>query len=89
MRRLLYRLVPQPLVDRPKMGFSVPIAAWLRNELKPWAEALIKDDYAHRDGLIDRAALAACWNEHVDGRADRSPLLWSALMFLAWRVQTP
>lgn len=89
MRHLLYRLVPRPLVDRPKMGFSVPIAAWLRNELKPWAEALLADDRAHRDGLIDRAALAACWKEHLDGRTDRSPLLWSALMFLAWRVQTP
>lgn len=88
MRHLLYRLVPHPLVDRPKMGFSVPIAAWLRNELKPWAEALLADDRAHRDGLIDRAALAARWNEHLDGRTDRSPLLWSALMFLAWRAHT-
>lgn len=88
MRHLLYRLVPQALVDRPKMGFSVPIAAWLRNELKPWAEALLDDDRVHRDGLIDRAALCACWKEHLDGRVDRSPLLWSALMFLAWRAPT-
>lgn len=88
LRHLLYRLVPQPLVDRPKMGFSVPVAAWLRNELRPWAEGLLADDRAHRDGLIDRAALAACWKEHRDGRTDRSPLLWSALMFLAWREQT-
>jgi asparagine synthase (glutamine-hydrolysing) len=89
MRHLLYRLVPQPLVDRPKMGFSVPIAAWLRRELKPWAEALIHDDRAHRDGLIDRAAFTARWREHLDGRADHSPLLWSALMFFAWRALTP
>lgn len=89
MRHLLYRLVPQALVDRPKMGFSVPIADWLRNGLRPWAEALIADDRAHRDGLIDRAALATYWKEHLDGQADRSPLLWSALMFFAWRAQTP
>jgi asparagine synthase (glutamine-hydrolysing) len=89
LRHLLYRLVPQRLVDRPKMGFSVPIAAWLRNELKPWAQALLADESAHRDGLLDRAALAARWTEHADGRADRSPLLWSALMFLAWRAKQP
>lgn len=88
MRHLLYRLAPQAFVDRPKMGFSAPIADWLRHELRPWADALLADDRAHRDGLIDRAALAACWKEHLDGRADRSPLLWSALMFFAWRVQT-
>jgi asparagine synthase (glutamine-hydrolysing) len=87
LRHLLYRLVPRALVDRPKMGFSVPLAAWLQAELRPWAEALIHDNAAHRDGLFDRAALLRLWNDQCSRTADRSVLLWSVLMFLAWRVQ--
>ncbi|MCS6947444.1 MAG: asparagine synthase C-terminal domain-containing protein, partial [Steroidobacteraceae bacterium] len=88
LRHLLYRLVPRRLVDRPKMGFSVPLARWLRGELRPWAESLLADNHAHRDGLIERKALAAAWQEHLAGFRDRSPFLWSALMFLAWRAQS-
>jgi asparagine synthase (glutamine-hydrolysing) len=87
MRRLLYRLVPQ-LVDRPKMGFSVPIARWLRNELRPWGEALLCDPRAARDGVLDIDRVRQVWNEHQQARSDRSALLWSVLMFLAWRSTT-
>jgi asparagine synthase (glutamine-hydrolysing) len=88
MRRLLYRLVPQSLVDRPKMGFSVPIARWLRNELRPWGEALLDDPRAARDGVLDIDRVRQVWNEHQQARSDRSALLWSVLMFLAWRSTT-
>ena len=86
LRHLLYRHVPRPLVDRPKMGFSVPIARWLRNELRPWAEDLLASELLGSDPFIAPAALRAQWVEHVEGRADRSALLWSALMYLAWRA---
>ncbi|HEU0199644.1 MAG TPA: asparagine synthase (glutamine-hydrolyzing) [Burkholderiaceae bacterium] len=87
LRQLLYRYVPKPLVDRPKMGFSVPIASWLRKELRPWAEELIAGKAGRDDVLIDRNALQARWVEHQERRADRSPMLWAALMYLAWRAQ--
>jgi asparagine synthase (glutamine-hydrolysing) len=88
MRRLLYRLVPQTLVDRPKMGFSLPIARWLREELRPWAEDLMNDPRAMRDNLLDPARVRGVWNEHQQQRSDRSALLWSILMFCAWRSTT-
>jgi asparagine synthase (glutamine-hydrolysing) len=88
LRHLLYRHVPQALVDRPKMGFSVPIAAWLRNELRPWAEDLLGSETLKADPFIDAGVLRAHWLDHKEGRADRSPLLWSALMYLAWRTTT-
>ncbi|MDZ7651141.1 MAG: asparagine synthase (glutamine-hydrolyzing) [Burkholderiaceae bacterium] len=88
MRQLLYRLVPQPLVDRPKMGFSVPIARWLRNELRPWGESLLAEPRATRDGVLDIGRVRQIWNEHQQARSDRSALLWSVLMFLAWRSTT-
>ena len=83
LRNVLYKYVPPSMVNRPKMGFSVPIADWLRGELKPWAEDLfnlLKDD-AH---LEPRPILEA-WNEHKLGRADHANKLWTVLMFLAWR----
>jgi asparagine synthase (glutamine-hydrolysing) len=86
LRHLLYRYIPRSLVDRPKMGFSVPIAAWLRNELRPWTEDLLASDALRNDPWLNADHLQARWREHRDGQADRSPLLWSALMYLSWRA---
>jgi asparagine synthase (glutamine-hydrolysing) len=85
LRHLLYRLVPRPLVDRPKMGFSLPINRWLRRELRPWAEALINDEIGRQNGVLDGPKLRSIWNGHLNGHADRSGVLWPVLMYLAWR----
>jgi asparagine synthase (glutamine-hydrolysing) len=78
LREVLYRHVPQKLVDRPKMGFSIPLAAWLRAELRPWAEELLQQipqDSAHfNKPVIDRL-----WREHLSGQRVHTEQLWGIL----------
>jgi asparagine synthase (glutamine-hydrolysing) len=85
LRRLLYRYVPRGLVDRPKKGFSSPVAIWLRGPLRGWAEDLLDEKRMNRDGFFDGARVHACWNEHLSGVADHWRLLWGILMFEQWR----
>ncbi|MDX2502918.1 MAG: asparagine synthase (glutamine-hydrolyzing) [Gammaproteobacteria bacterium] len=84
LRQVLYRHVPKELIERPKMGFSVPIDQWLRGELKGWATSLLDtiDDAA--DGMLSKQPILKIWNEHISGRRDHSHRLWTVLMFLAW-----
>jgi asparagine synthase (glutamine-hydrolysing) len=84
IRRVLDRYIPRILVDRPKRGFSVPIASWLRKELEPWAEELISRKRLLNDGLLDSHAVQLTWNEHQSGRKDQSAVLWNILMLQSW-----
>ncbi|UCI07407.1 asparagine synthase (glutamine-hydrolyzing) [Mesorhizobium sp. B1-1-8] len=84
LRHLLRRYLPQRLIDRPKQGFDVPIAAWLRGPLRSWASDLFADIRRDPDGVLDSTKVDACWRDHMRGQ-DRSRELWSALMFRAWR----
>jgi asparagine synthase (glutamine-hydrolysing) len=84
VRELLYRHVPRELVDRPKMGFSVPLDNWLRGPLKHWAEALLNPDRLHREGYLDPSPIRSAWVEHLSGRRNCQDRLWNALMFQAW-----
>jgi asparagine synthase (glutamine-hydrolysing) len=84
LRQLLYRFLPPALVDRPKMGFGVPIAAWMRGPLRPWARDLLAPARIRREGFFDATRLQRHWDEHASGRNDFGQLLWSVLMFQAW-----
>jgi asparagine synthase (glutamine-hydrolysing) len=84
LRRLLERHLPEELVHRPKMGFSVPIAAWLRGPLRPWADALLSVDSIRAHGYLRSEPVVRLWHEHLSGRADRSHILWHVLMFQSW-----
>lgn len=84
LRQMLYRHVPQPLVDRPKAGFMVPLGAWLKGPLRAWAEDLLQEDRLRHEGYFDDKKVLAVWREHLSGRVDRSSKLWSILMFQAW-----
>ncbi|MER9235579.1 asparagine synthase (glutamine-hydrolyzing) [Mesorhizobium sp. M0622] len=84
LRQLLRRYVPQRLIERPKQGFDVPIAVWLRGPLLSWANDLVADMRVSGDGIFDLVKVDACWRDHVDGRHDHSRELWPALMFQAW-----
>ena len=86
LRELLYRYVPQKMIDRPKRGFAVPIGDWLRGELKGWAEALLAEDVLMRDSFFDSKAVTKLWNEHLRGH-DVSPQLWPILMFQEWYLK--
>ncbi len=84
-RKLLERLVPGELSDRPKRGFSPPVGAWLRGPLREWAEELLDEGRLRREGLLDPGAVRALWAQHLAGWKDREQLLWAVLMFQAWR----
>ena len=88
LRQLLYRHVPQALVERPKMGFGVPIDRWLRGPLKDWAEALIEPQRLKKEGYFHPRLIQEKWLRHQSGRHNESHRLWSVLMFQAWLEST-
>jgi asparagine synthase (glutamine-hydrolysing) len=85
LRRVLHRYVPPHLVERPKMGFSIPLAAWLREELRDWAESLLSRSRLAADGIFAADAVRALWDQHQAGQANREHVLWNVLMFQAWK----
>jgi len=84
LRKVLDRYVPRELIDRPKAGFSVPLAQWLRGPLRDWAGDLLSESTLKQDGLLSAETVSACWLQHQSGTFDRSAYLWNILMFQSW-----
>jgi asparagine synthase (glutamine-hydrolysing) len=85
LRQVLYRHVPKTLVERPKMGFSVPLGDWLRGPLRPWAENLLAEPRLRQAGFFDAARVRQVWDAHLRGRRNHEYMLWNVLMFESWR----
>ncbi len=84
LREVLYKHVPSTLIERPKMGFSIPLSEWLRGPLKDWAEELIDEFRLKEEGYLCQNLVKRYWSEHQLGTHDRSQILWNILMFQSW-----
>lgn len=84
LRQILYKYVPAAMIERPKRGFSIPIAEWLRGPLHDWAHEIIKDADFECYGSFSLKKVQRMWTEHIKGHCDGSRLLWSLLMFRQW-----
>jgi asparagine synthase (glutamine-hydrolysing) len=84
LRKVLTRHVPERLIDRPKMGFGVPIETWLRGPLKSWAGSLIETKKLESEGYLRSVLIQKMWTEHQSGQRNWSPQLWSILVFEGW-----
>ena len=84
LRDILYKYVPQHLIERPKMGFGIPLDIWLRGPLRDWAENLLDETRLDDEGFFVTARVCQIWKEHVDGSKNWSSQLWNILMFQSW-----
>ena len=87
LRQLLYKYVPQELIDRPKSGFDVPVGEWLREPLRDWAESLLDPAAMRSEGYFDTALVQRRWHSHLKGEKDSTQALWTILMFQAWLAE--
>lgn len=88
LRQVLYRHVPPALVERPKMGFGVPIDSWLRGPLKDWAADLLDPSRMAQAGLLRPEPVQALWRQHQSGERNWQYHLWDVLMLQAWLRQS-
>lgn len=84
LRQILYKYVPKDLIERPKMGFAVPLDSWLRGPLREWADSLLNHDRLVTEGFFDATLITKMWNEHKTGKRNLQYQLWDILMFQAW-----
>jgi asparagine synthase (glutamine-hydrolysing) len=84
LRRVLRNHVPDALIERPKMGFGMPVGDWLRGPLREWAESLLDPADMRSAGLIDPGPVRAKWDDHISGRGEWTQELWAVLMLQAW-----
>jgi asparagine synthase (glutamine-hydrolysing) len=84
LRSVLFRHVPKELIERPKVGFAIPKAKWLREELRDWAESLLNEQRLDNEGYWNTKVIRQKWSEHLEGKTDNSFQLWGVLIFQDW-----
>jgi len=84
LRKILYRHVPRERIDRPKMGFGIPVNRWLRSELRPLLGEYLNEDRVRREGFLRPEGVGRVVREHLSGRRDHQYRLWALLVFAMW-----
>lgn len=84
LRKILYKYVPQELIDRPKAGFSIPLHTWLRGPLRDWAEDLLSENRLRQQGFFNSTVIRQKWAQHLSGQKNWQHDLWDVLMFQGW-----
>jgi len=85
LREALYQQVPQALIDRPKMGFAIPLDEWLRGPLREWAEDLLQPSSLAQLPMLNAKAVAGMWKNHLNGKGHYAQQLWAVLQLIAWQ----
>jgi asparagine synthase (glutamine-hydrolysing) len=85
LRQVLARHVPDSIMERPKMGFGIPVGEWMRGPLRAWAEDLLEPSRLESEGFFDAARVRARWAAHLARTEDAADTLWPVLMFQSWR----
>jgi asparagine synthase (glutamine-hydrolysing) len=88
LKQLLRRYVPAGLHDRPKMGFGIPVGAWISGRMRDWAESLLAEGRLEREGFLDARRVRELWSRHLAGRLRAGGDIWRVLMFQAWLAET-
>ena len=84
LREVLYKHVPREMIERPKIGFGIPIETWLRGPLRDWAEDLLSNDKLERHDLFEASAVENLWKSFLAGQPGLAFQLWPLLMFQSW-----
>ena len=87
LRSLLAEFVPEKIIDRPKMGFSIPLGAWLRHELRDWVEHMLSEEQIRMSGFLNDCVAGRIWEAHKNGVGDHERLLWNMLIFQSWYMR--
>jgi len=84
LKQLLKKYLPSDLIERPKMGFGMPIDIWLRGPLRDWAESLLNKSRIEHEGYLNYVPIKKKWDQHLSGKRNWQFHLWDVLMFQAW-----
>ena len=87
LKQLAYRHIPKKMLDRPKKGFEVPVAEWLRGDLREWASNLLFETSSSVDHLLNKKVLDQIWTDHVEEKWNHKDLIWAILMYKSWEQE--